>query len=112
MKKPIILLLALGLSACASIPDPVQVNVPVPVMPEAPEILTMTPVLPAPRFINPGSDDAAVCLDRDGISRLKDIVSELAARESAWRHWYEEHKAANPEIVVDLPPANGFAGDE
>lgn len=110
--KKVVLLLALGLSACATTKDPVHINVPVPVMPDAPEILTMVPVLPTPRFIHPGSDDAAVCLDRDGINRLKDIVAELAARESAWRHWYEQYKAANPEIVTELPPANGFAGDQ
>ncbi len=99
-------IMALALTACATVPDPIMVNVPTPVMPEAPEILTVLPVLPTPRFVHPGTDDAMVCLDRDGVERLKDIVSELAARESAWRHWYEEGRAKS--VVIEDVPARGM----
>lgn len=99
------LILAAALVGCATA-DPIVVKVPVPIMPDAPELLSTTPVLPTPRFVHPGTDDAAVCLDRDGIDRLKNIVAELAARESAWRKWYEEG-VANRVIIEDVP-ARGF----
>ncbi len=107
MRKIIISTACILLSACATVPEPITINVPTPVMPEAPDILTVTPILPAPKFVNPGADDAAVCLDRDGVGRLKNIIAELAARETAWRRWYEEGRAHNNLFVEDVP-ARGF----
>ena len=83
---------SLLLSACTTTPETIEVRVPVPTMPAAPETLVEPPVLRVPRFSAPGSVDSIVCLDQYNIEAIKEMTSELVAREKAWRAWYDSYQ--------------------
>ena len=82
----------IALSGCTTIKT-VEVAVPVPTMPDAPEILVEPPILKTPRFGPPDMVESIVCLDQRNIEVLKEMTAELVAREKAWRAWYTEQKS-------------------
>lgn len=81
-----------------STPDPeiryvtrtVEVNVPIPYVPDVPPELQVDYNPHIPEFITPSNASAVVALDRENNARLKQLVIGLKSRLDAWKAWHTE----------------------
>lgn len=96
----LIAIVVLVLSGCGvfSQPEPdvryvtrtVEVNVPIPYVPDVPPELQVDFDPYVPEFITPSNASAVVALDRENNARLKQLVVGLKSRLDAWESWYIE----------------------
>lgn len=99
----VLLALVLALSGCSLNPEVItetvyeKVEVPVYLMPKAPEVLFQEFNNRPPSFVN--CFDGFYCFSVDDVESFKLYLDQFPARVDSWEAWYEAYQSSEQNII-------------